>query len=866
MAFDDIPEEIKNYPQWITWEYRIVTEVEKNTGNIKERVTKVPTRADNAHNASVTNPLDWTTFERAKNAALSRNCGIGFVFTKSDPFVGIDLDDPAGGEKPLLPEQQQIVSENHRTILSSINSYTECSPSGKGIHIIAKAVLLGPGRRQNKVEIYDNERFFTFTGNVYNFSIIQDAQNEVVSIYGLLGSSEETAKIEYVSAAQTYSDESVFEHARTAANGEKFLRLWNGDWQTDYGQKSQSEADFALINIIGFYSRNLEQTVRIFRQSGLGQRPKAKRGAYVTNMAKAAFDRFIPVVNINIGWSFDATKVEPWIGHVPLYAVEPAQWIPHVGPVTEPAASPTGTALQGGITHSASAPYAPSPEHVNSSVSDGRTQALASFETSYAVNDPGRPLDEFPEPVPPIRIPGMVGELVDQCWHSAPFQVAEVAIASALSTMSLLTARTYRHGSIGLSLYLMLLAKTSVGKSFMYSANDKWFNQLLHHYRNMPGAMKRAGDDRAKLLSGMIIGEVGSAQGLQAHIGENPALLIHADEYVEHIRMMAQPNPPPHLAQIRAELLKLMEMAGPGRIYRGRKYSKRSNTPESVDVLSASLSILASGTPEQFYDELTPTLLTSGFLPRFTILEYEGGISKRNMHIRDSIDPKLFNNISYMFDVAYNKSLNITGDKNDFIDVQPVNQTAAEYLTWFDNICTREAQNANDVGSNMAGMWSRAKEHMRQIACLIAIGRNPHVPTIDVGDIEIAIKIIRPSIDKIGRVVIEGEIGNGDDRLEAEIKKFIRKMADGWHGMKGYPGINKDLIQQGYFQSAAVRNYCMHLASFKQHRLGSSVAFENTMNSLIKYGVVKPVDVNMTSAHGAKRVVKCIVLGEAADF
>ena len=71
---------------------------------------------------------------RAKCAAY----GVGFVFTADDPFVGIDLDDCIeNGE--LHPDAVEIVRQ--------LDSYTELSPSGSGIHVIIRAGLNGDRHR-----------------------------------------------------------------------------------------------------------------------------------------------------------------------------------------------------------------------------------------------------------------------------------------------------------------------------------------------------------------------------------------------------------------------------------------------------------------------------------------------------------------------------------------------------------------------------------------------------------------------------------------------------------------------------------------------------------------------------------------------
>ncbi len=65
-------------------------------------------------------------------------------------------------------------------------------------------------------------------------------------------------------------DEELLKRAREAVNGGKFSRLWAGNWQADFGDKSQSEADLALCGLLAFWTRrDKERMDRLFRRSGL---------------------------------------------------------------------------------------------------------------------------------------------------------------------------------------------------------------------------------------------------------------------------------------------------------------------------------------------------------------------------------------------------------------------------------------------------------------------------------------------------------------------------------------------------------------------------------------------------------------------
>jgi hypothetical protein len=472
--------------------------------------------------------------------------------------------------------------------------------------------------------------------------------------------------------------------------------------------------------------------------------------------------------------------------------------------------------------------------------------AIAASQNGMAYpggEDDGSPLD-LPAPRPPIKIPGLVGELVDFCWNGSPYQIAEVAIASALSSMSLLCSRTYRHGTLGLSLYILLLAKTSVGKSFCFKANDAWAFALAKEFMDIKPPHSEEAKKRLFAVRSMIIGEIGSAQGLAQHMPLSPSTLFHGDEYVHQIKEMSRTNPPSHIAQMQAELLRLMEMSGPGRLYRGRKYSKRNSQQEEVDVIMASLTILATGTPEKFYNDMQPSLLENGFLPRFTLLEYSGNLTRKNLDVIDTPSDGLIKRIKMLFNMSYERGRNLTGDIKEIIDVQPADKEAASRLDYFENVCQRHVVKANRDNLPTAGLWSRAKEQVKKIASLIAIGVNPSKPQITVEHVDAAIAIVKPNLDKLVARLVGEQFGQSDARRRNDIMRYMAKLYIGGYAKYGSDKsrLRKDLLDNGVIQVAVVKNYCSHLASFRNCQQGSDKAFNDAFNMMVRYGDVKLVE------------------------
>lgn len=121
---------------------------------------KRPYNPRNNQPASVKDPKTWDSFQNACQAMKDyRAKGVGFVFTENDPYCGIDLDDVIDENGVIDPEAQAIIDK--------MDSYTEVSQSGRGIHIIVRGKKPNSRCRRGNVEIYDKGRYFALTGDLW---------------------------------------------------------------------------------------------------------------------------------------------------------------------------------------------------------------------------------------------------------------------------------------------------------------------------------------------------------------------------------------------------------------------------------------------------------------------------------------------------------------------------------------------------------------------------------------------------------------------------------------------------------------------------------------------------------------------------
>ncbi len=256
--FKNIPQELKNAPQWILWRS------EERNG----KKTKVPYQIDGSM-AQSSNKRTWSTFATIMKFFNEQEYdGIGFMFSKDDPFIGIDIDHCVD-DGVLSPFAQEIIQ--------TISSYTEYSPSGEGVHIIAKGKLplRGPGTGRKNIdkglEVYRHGRYFTFTGNSLDVGPVQERSEEIKTIFDKYLTEKEEAKTvstrkQSASDISNLSNKEIWERMFNSKNGKSIQDLFNG--QLINGDHSST--DMALCNHLAFWTdKDAAKMDSMFRESDL---------------------------------------------------------------------------------------------------------------------------------------------------------------------------------------------------------------------------------------------------------------------------------------------------------------------------------------------------------------------------------------------------------------------------------------------------------------------------------------------------------------------------------------------------------------------------------------------------------------------
>jgi hypothetical protein len=758
--FERIPNALHFYRQWIVWKY-------EDVGGMKP--TKVPYSPLFTGKASVTNPASWGSYDEAI-IAFNRGefAGIGFVLTENDPFTFIDFDDTEGDAELFAW---------HQSVHGALNTYSEFSPSGTGLHAIVKG-RIARGRRRSKMEIYSELRFMTMTGNVFNDAEIAERQDMLDELFEHLGGNSESIELA-TDRPQTEDDNTIIERMFAAANGEKAHDLYLGDWQKYYpNQVGASEADFGLIDIISYYTQNRAQIKRIFGYSELGKREKySKRPHLVDHMINRSFDRLLPEVN-----------VEKIVENIEL---------------AREAKALADTLMPEG-NEAAPEDAAPATMHNRPggqrAGNDGMPTVAGGRQSSI--------------PIPP----GLVGLLAEYFYSISPRPVHEISLAGAIGYLAGVTGRSFNVSGTGLNQYVMLLAPTGTGKEAI--------NRGISKITSLLNSMSNGSDPASKYVGP---GEIRSDAALLKWLGKHPSFVSVAGEFGLRLKRMKDEGGMPHEAALKSVLLDLYSKSGHGETLGAIAYSDKDKTQNAVK--SPNFTLIGESTPERFYQALDEGMVYEGLLPRFTIIEYNGPRPPLNEnHTYAEAPPQLVEGMMQLM-----TQLAMMENQSQVINValSPDGEaTMKRFLRYTDDL--QNHPNARELQKNI---WSRAYLKAMKLAATVAVGINWTAPVIDHNCAQWACDLIAKECESILGKFERGEVGyamdNGEGRQLNDMIRVIAEWITSPPEVCGKYGMPVEFHRDAVILSSALSKRLFGMASFKNDKFGASNAIKRALQHLL---------------------------------
>ena len=648
------------------------------------------------------------------------------------------------------------------------------------------------------------------------------------------------------------TDEEVFRVARAADNAEKFERLWKGDWEGEY--RSQSEADLALMSMLGFYVRADDaQVLRLFRQSGLGQREKAHRGGYAERTLMGVRRRQVRelaegemVAAGAAAMAARALGTAAPAGAGPTQGALQVQLPPTPAGVGQAAAGLYGqrrmqeleaqqrerdrlaaavAAAQGGIRSTKTA--APAVSWPVAWASEEAAVRPGNVLAPHVVTPPSVglmredlrgpwPAEWTEEAVLGVEMshpPGRLGEVSRWCMENSYLPFLQAAVTSTFAVAAGLFGHSWQLPQSGLNLYITMVGRSAVGKEAVLGSAGRIMQALqklnpsagrFFHFgafASGPALRRMVADDHSSVA--IFVGEWGYVvQGLGDVTNANAL-------------------------GIRREVTDLFQKSAAGSVAGGRVYADKEKTVELAK--NVAVTLVGETTPDLFYSSLSYDILADGFLSRFWIIDYDGDRPITNARINNVFPEDL---ARYFAQAAVQaEKLAMTNTWTDVL----FTDRAKKIFEDFDRFCVSKFYGREDEA--LRQVWNRAHLKALKIAALCAVADSYMKPTVREPQAVWATEQVLRDVYGLLRRVESGQVGGSTETQQMKIvQSLIKEYLAG-----GAKKCEERLRVAGVVPHSWLMERVQDLAPFRKHRLGARLALKQVEDELISQGTLQQV-------------------------
>lgn len=732
---------------------------------------KAPIDPKTGRHASTTDFRTWSTFA----AAITYRDSLRAAGKAPRAQVGFvfNRDDPyAVIDLDTYKAKVEGVKELHADIKRNAQTYTELSQSGLGTHIIGRGLVIDGARNEAScVELYSHARFMICTGAVGIGNAIQPVADIQPLLDYLYGLIRAGGRVDVLSWRELGDgEESLLSDLEIV---ERAMAAQNSDkfLRLCQGDLSMHDGNWSNADeaLIQFFCYYTPDNNQVAR---LFMRSRlAERG-------KAERPDYVPRTI-----AYARAKIEkdkpPLLDH---------------------------TAIAQRALQVAAAANAPHPEPIPTPVT-----ILREHDEISSVDI------VIPEPEPFVYPPGLVGEIAQYSYAAAIRPVPEIALAGAIATVAGIVGRQYNISNTGLNLYILLLAKTGTGKESMQSALDRLFAEVS---KSVPAAETFLGPSR-----------FASGQALNKRFQKQPCFVSILGEFGDTMRRLSSPRANGADLSLLQELKDMYHKSGANQMLRSTVHSDAEKN--TANVQSPALTILGETAPEPFFASLDESMVDSGFLPRFMIIEYKGERPPRNTNPITEPSSALVQRVA---DLA---AACLQMQQNRQVFVVNCDSDGLALLDKFDKRADGEMKGQGEV---VQQLWNRAHIKAARLAALIAVGINYGAPLITHSVAAWAIDMIERDVAVLLKRFGSGDIGEGEAKLHSDLRTVIaaymvrgEKSCIHYHAKGCVP--LRLLMQKTACRSA-----------FRRHRNGATNALKETLTALVSAGILIQIDVKAAKA------------------
>jgi len=349
---------------------------------------------------------------------------------------------------------------------------------------------------------------------------------------------------------------------------------------------------------------------------------------------------------------------------------------------------------------------------------------------------------------------GLVGDLANYMLATARRPQPLLSLGASLCAIGALMGRQYRTTSnLRSNLYVVGIADSGSGKNHAREIiNETFFEAGLAHH-----------------LGG---NKIASGAGLLTALHRQPAILFQIDEFGMFLAAAAdRKRSPRHITEILDNMTELYTAAGG--IFLGAEYANRDGTNERRDINQPCLCVYGTTTPLHFWGALQGANVVDGSLARFLILPSDEDYPDENIAVGiRQAPPALIQGLQHVASGGGAHKGNLTGktaDQNTNVTalIVPMTDEARVRFKVLSVELTGELRAA--AGTACTAILARIGENALKLALIVAVGRDPARPEIDITATDWAINFVRYYAQRT-MAAVERHVA--DTETEAHLKRL----------------------------------------------------------------------------------------------
>lgn len=378
------------------------------------------------------------------------------------------------------------------------------------------------------------------------------------------------------------------------------------------------------------------------------------------------------------------------------------------------------------------------PSQITTAVAEGWADQDESSEDQDEISDPG------PIPRELLQPGGFLGDVIAWNCMTARKPQPELALAAALSLLSVLTGRKIKDDTgTRTNLYCVGLCGAGGGKDHARKLNKK--------------ILQAAGQERFIGPEG-----IGSHVGITAALSLEPALLFQLDEFGRFLTTLQNPSKAPHLYNVISVFLKLFTSSDT--LYRGDAVSDMKRVP-TIDQPHAVL--YTTTVPNSFFASLTSESLEDGFLARLLVFDAADNDPDSADIIEEDCPRDIAQRVQWWGELR-------TGGNLSSVNASPRRlATHPDAKAVFRELEITSRANAKKQ-TTAAGIWTRTVEKARKLALLWQVSQNPESETVTRHAADWGCRLSHHLTTKIQSMAIDWVSENSYEAAHKRILRLIR--------------------------------------------------------------------------------------------